>query len=70
MVSCSNCATDAQYTYKVSEDLVFNYCASHLPRFLTAQKNAGFLKLMVPAVIEEVVTSKPVSKKKTVSPTE
>lgn len=70
MVSCANCSTEAQYTYKVSEGLLFNYCALHLPRFLTAQKNAGFLKLVVPVVVEEEAAPKTTSKKKTTAPTE
>lgn len=81
MVSCANCSAEAQYTYKVSATSVINYCPSHLPRFLVAQKNAGLLKLVVPAppvveevVVEEVTTEevveKPVAKKKTAAPTE
>ena len=49
MISCANCSAEAQYTYAVTDDLLFHYCATHLPRFLIEKKNAGLLKLVVPA---------------------
>jgi hypothetical protein len=76
MVSCANCSTDAQYTYVVSSETVINYCTSHLPNFLTAKKNAGLLKLVVPVppIVEEAATEevveKTAAKKKTATPTE
>ena len=47
---CANCSANAEYTYRINTSLAFNYCVKHLPKFLTTQRNAGNLKLEVPAV--------------------
>lgn len=60
-MKCANCTRDALYTYVVGGNHNIHYCQSHLPRFLTAQKNAGLLPLVKPPVIE---TPAKVSKKK------
>jgi hypothetical protein len=49
MAKCANCATDALYTYKVTDSFSINYCQLHLPKFLNAQKLAGLLKPEVEA---------------------
>lgn len=65
MIKCANCAADADYTYKLSEELSINYCNSHLPNFLSSRKASGQLALVVPAIVEESPTG---SKKKTTEP--
>jgi hypothetical protein len=57
-MKCSNCNADALYTYKVTNDFGIHYCQSHLPKFLTAQKNAGLLPLDKPAIVEPPKESK------------
>lgn len=60
-MKCANCNRDALYTYVVSGNYNLHYCQSHLPKFLTAQKNAGLLPLLKPT--PEEIPAK-VSKKK------
>ena len=64
MIKCANCEVEALYTYQISPDYLVHYCQYHLPRFLTAARDAGQLSLIVPIV--EV--QQPVSKKKTTAP--
>jgi hypothetical protein len=65
MAKCANCSVDATYAYKINDSVVINYCVIHLPKFLTAQKNAGLLK-PEPEVVENPA---PKAKKKTTSVT-
>ncbi len=60
-MKCANCSRDALYTYVIGGNHKINYCQSHLPRFLTAQKAAGLLPLVKPPVVE---TPAKVTKKK------
>jgi hypothetical protein len=60
-MKCANCSRDALYTYVIGGNHNINYCQSHLPRFLTAQRDAGLLPLVKPPVVE---TPAKVSKKK------
>jgi hypothetical protein len=60
-MKCANCSRDALYTYVISGNHNINYCQSHLPRFLTAQRDAGLLPLVKPPVVE---TPAKVTKKK------
>jgi hypothetical protein len=60
-MKCANCSKDAVYTYVIGGTNNINYCKSHLPRFLTAQGNAGLLPLVKPPVVE---TPAKVTKKK------
>lgn len=43
MISCANCTNDALYIYSLNEDVKTYFCATHVPGFLQAQKNAGLL---------------------------
>jgi hypothetical protein len=56
MATCSNCSTDAKYRYTISPGLSVDYCATHLPKFLTAQKAAGLLNIPVEQPVEETPT--------------
>jgi hypothetical protein len=60
-MKCANCNREALYTYVIAGNHNINYCQSHLPRFLTAQKKAGLLPLVKAPVVETPVK---VSKKK------
>ena len=46
MLICANCEGEALYTYVISPNYGINYCQYHLPRFLTAQREAGLLPLI------------------------
>lgn len=48
MISCANCTNDALYIYILNEEVKTYFCATHVPGFLRAQKNAG----MLPTVAE------------------
>ncbi|CAB4123698.1 hypothetical protein UFOVP45_9 [uncultured Caudovirales phage] len=64
MAVCANCASDAIYTYQITEEFSQNFCQRHLPKFLVSQKNMGLLPLKEDApVVDEVPTKS--SKKKT-----
>jgi len=43
MTKCANCTNDALYIYSLNADVHTYYCATHVPGFLRAQKNAGLL---------------------------
>lgn len=43
MTTCANCTNDALYIYSLNEDVKTYFCATHVPGFLRAQKNAGLL---------------------------
>lgn len=43
MTKCANCDNDALYIYSLNEDVKTLFCATHVPGFLRAQKNAGLL---------------------------
>lgn len=66
MITCANCSNEALYTYQITDDFNIHYCQYHLPRFLTAKKNAGELPLMVPREIPEEQPK--TSKKKAADP--
>jgi hypothetical protein len=63
MITCANCQSEALYTYQINPDYLVHYCQSHLPRFLTAARDAGQLNLVVPVA----ETPAPSKKKTTVS---
>jgi hypothetical protein len=65
MIKCANCEGDALYTYQINSDYLINYCQYHLPRFLTAARDAGQLNLVVP-----IVETPAPSKKKAAAPVE
>lgn len=50
MIKCANCEGEAMYTYQINPDYLINYCQYHLPRFLTAARDAGQLNLVIPVV--------------------
>lgn len=50
MIKCANCEGEALYTYSVNPDYLIHYCQYHLPRFLSAARDAGQLNLIVPVV--------------------
>lgn len=76
MATCVNCATDAMYTYEITDSFSIDYCQYHLPRFLHTMKNGGLLKttevfaaetagaLAALAPVEEEVVEAPKSSKK------
>lgn len=43
MTKCANCDNDALYIYSLNEEVSTLFCATHVPGFLRAQKNAGLL---------------------------
>ena len=67
MIKCANCEVEALYTYQINPDYLVHYCQYHLPRFLTAARDAGQLNLVLPVV----ETPAPVpTKKKASAPVE
>jgi hypothetical protein len=73
MTICANCSKEAVYTYTVTPEYELQYCQSHLPKFLYAQRDAGLLPSAVVVeevvpVVEEVVEPAKPSKKKDVVP--
>ena len=67
MAICANCSKEAIYTYNVTAEYLIQYCQSHLPKFLYAQRDAGLLPSAVVEVVEEVVEPAKPSKKKDVA---
>jgi hypothetical protein len=53
MTTCANCQNEAIYTYPVSDNFLIHYCQYHLPKFLTNQKRAGQLPLIVEVAVSE-----------------
>jgi hypothetical protein len=51
MPTCANCSSDAYYVYQITPSFVINYCSSHLPRSLYAQRDGGNV-LVIPPVEE------------------
>lgn len=43
-MTCINCEADALYGYRMTEKSVAWYCATHLPRFLHARRDANLLE--------------------------
>ena len=41
--TCANCADEALFEYKLTDEVSIHYCGKHLPKFLDARKKAGLL---------------------------
>jgi hypothetical protein len=44
-MKCANCSEDAIYVYRITFKKAIYYCKKDLPKFLDAQRKAGFLNI-------------------------
>ena len=48
MIVCTNCGSQAHFTYRVNEDEMIHFCSRHVPKFLNEARRLGMLTLFVP----------------------